>query len=181
MWSTCATAALPPGSDAVAAPDDLEHDLVGAGPDPVEADVAVGALDLVLLHVAVAAVDLDALVGDLAGDPRGVELCLRDLTHRVLAVGVAPGGRVGELPGGLDLGRHLGELVADHLEVADRAAEGLALLRVVQGALEHALGARHRAGASDHPLALELPGDVVEALALLAEQVRDRHADVLEA
>ena len=49
----------------VAAPDHLEHDLVGAGADPVEAGVAVGALDLVLLHVAVAAVDLDRVVGDL--------------------------------------------------------------------------------------------------------------------
>ena len=48
----------------VAAPDHLEHDLVGAGADAVEAGVAVGALDLVLLHVAVAAVDLDAVVGD---------------------------------------------------------------------------------------------------------------------
>src|SRR5262245_64824341 len=111
MWSTCATAALPPGSDAVAAPDDLEHDLVGAGTDPVESDVAVGALDLVLLHVAVAAVDLDALVRDLAGDAGGVELALGDLANRVLAVGVTPGGRVGGLEGGLGIGCTLVGLV----------------------------------------------------------------------
>src|SRR6478735_8131906 len=104
MWSTWLMHHPPPPaeqrrwrnySDPVAAPDHLEHDLVGAGADPVEPDVAVGALDLVLLHVAVAAVDLNALVGDLAGDPRGVELGLGDLAYRVLAVLVAPGGRVG--------------------------------------------------------------------------------------
>jgi hypothetical protein len=56
--------------------------------------VAPDALDDVLLHVAGAALDLDALVGDLHGDPRGVQLGHRDLAHGVLAVGVAPGGRV---------------------------------------------------------------------------------------
>src|SRR5215213_3720665 len=91
-------------SNPVAAADHLEHDLVGAGADPVEPNVAVGALDLVLLHVAVAAVDLDALVGHLAGDARGVELGLGDLPHRVLAVRVAPSRRVGELAGRFDLG-----------------------------------------------------------------------------
>jgi hypothetical protein len=54
--------------------------------------VAPDALDAVLLHVAGAAVDLDALVGDLHGDPRGVQRGHRDLAHGVLAVGVAPGG-----------------------------------------------------------------------------------------
>src|SRR6187551_742073 len=155
MWSTCDTS--PSLLDPVGAADHLEHDLVRARADPVEAHVAVGALDLVLLHVAVAAVDLDALVGDLAGDARGVELALGDLADRVLAVGVAPGGRVGELPRRFDLGCHLGELVADHLEVADRAAEGFALLSVLEGAVEHALCARDGARAGDHPLALELP------------------------
>src|SRR6478752_10530719 len=105
MWSTCDTSAVL--LDPVGAADHLEHDLVRARADPVEAHVAVGPLDLVLLHVAVAAMDLDALVGDLAGDPRGVELGLGDLADRVLAVLVAPGGRVGELPRGLDLRRHL--------------------------------------------------------------------------
>src|SRR5439155_22373979 len=107
----------------VRAPDDVEHDLVGAGADAVESHVAPDALDPVLLHVARAAVDLDALVGDLDRDARGVELGHRDLAHGVLAVVVAPGGRVDHLAGRLDLGRHLGELVADDLELADLAAE----------------------------------------------------------
>src|SRR3954467_1671796 len=104
--------------DPVAAPYDVEHDLVGPGADPVQAHVAPDALDPVLAHVAGPAVDLDALVGDLDGDARGVQLGHRDLAHRVLAVGEAPGGRVHELAGGLDLGRHLGELVPGHLEPA---------------------------------------------------------------
>jgi Bacterial regulatory proteins, lacI family len=56
-------------SQTVRAPDHVQHDLVGAGADPVQAQVAPHALDPVLLHVAGAAVDLQALVGDLAGDP----------------------------------------------------------------------------------------------------------------
>ena len=77
---------------AVRAADHVEHDLVRAGADAVQAHVAPRALDAVLLHVAGAAVDLEALVGHLARDPRGVELGHRDLAHRVLAVLEAPGG-----------------------------------------------------------------------------------------
>src|SRR5215212_1439687 len=154
--------------EAVRPPDHVEHDLVGARADAVEAQVAPGALDAVLLHVARAAVDLDALVGDLDGDARGVQLRHRDLAHRILAVREPPGRRVGELPRALDLRRHLGELVADDLELADRAPERLALLRVLERLVEYALGARHAPRGADQPLALELPHDVVEALADLA-------------
>ena len=110
----------------------------------------------------------------------GVQLRHRDLAHRVLAVLVAPGRHVDHLPRRLDLRRHLGELVADHLELADLAAERGALLRVLERAVEAALGAGDAAGGADQPLALELPHDVVEALADLAEHRRLRHAHVLE-
>src|SRR5437764_3522464 len=120
MWSSFS----PTASQPVRPPDHVEHYLVGPGSDPVQPQVAPGALDAVLLHVAGAAVDLDALVGDLDGHPRGVQLGHRDLAHGVLAVLEAPRGRVDELAGRLDLRRHLGELVADHLELADLAAEG---------------------------------------------------------
>ena len=88
--------------------------------------------------------DLDALVGDLDGDPRGVQLGHRDLAHGVLAVLEAPGGRVDHLARRLDLRRHLGELVADHLEVADRAAERRALLRVLRASCRSSAGRRRR-------------------------------------
>src|SRR3954453_4176099 len=128
LFTACRAKKTPLDLQPVAPPDHVEHYLVGSGADAVEADVAVGALDLVLLHVAVAAEDLDALVGDLAGDARGEELRHRDLPHRVLAVAEAPGGRVGELLRRFGLRRHLGELVADRLELADRAPEGFLLL-----------------------------------------------------
>src|SRR3954471_7119064 len=107
---------------AIAPPDHVEHDLVGARADAVEPHVAPDALDAVLLHVARAAVDLDALVGDLDRDPRRVELGHRDLADGILAVLEAPRRRVDHLARGLDLRRHLGELVADHLEAPDLAA-----------------------------------------------------------
>src|SRR3954447_24657156 len=158
--------------DPVAAPYDVEHDLVGPGADPVQAHVAPDALDPVLAHVAGPAVDLDALVGDLDGDARGVQLGHRDLAHRVLAVGEAPGGRVHELAGGLDLGRHLGELVPGDLEPADRPAQRGALARAGPRLVERARRPRHAARGADQPLALELPHDVVEALADLTEHGR---------
>ena len=150
------------------------------GADPVQALVAVGALDLVLLHVAVAAVDLDALVGDLVADAGREQLRHRDLADGVLAVGEAPRGRVDHLLRRLDLRRHVGELVADDLEPADRAAERLALLGVRERLLEHPLGGRVAAGRGDQPLALELPADVVEALAHLPEDGLRGDAHVLE-
>src|SRR5436190_9003631 len=171
-----ATSAL----QAVRTADDVEHDLVRTGTDPIQAHVAPDPLDSVLLHVAGAAVDLDALVGDLDRDARSVQLGHRDLADGVLAVLVAPGGRVDHLPRALDLRRHLGELVADHLELADLAAERGALLGVLQRTVEARLGAGDAAGGADQALALELPHDVVEALADLAEDRGRRDPDVLE-
>src|SRR5438477_1397421 len=128
MWSSFSpTSHLKP----VGPPDHVEHYLVGPGSDPVQPQVAPGALDAVLLHVAGAAVDLDALVGHLDGDPRGVQLGHRDLPYGVLAVLEPPRRRIDELPRGLDLRGHVRELVPDHLEVADLAAERLPLERVL--------------------------------------------------
>ena len=53
-------------------------------------------------------------------------------------------------------------------------------LAYCERAVEAALRARDAAGGADHALALELPHDVVEALALLAEHRRGGHAHVLE-
>src|SRR5205085_2104428 len=91
------------------------------------------------------------------------------LPHGILAVLEAPRGRVDDLARGLDLRRHLRELVADHLEAADRPPERAPLLGVLERAVEHVLGARDRSGRADQALSLELPHDVVEALAWLSE------------
>jgi hypothetical protein len=91
-----------------------------------------------------------------------------------------PRGHVHHLARRLDLRGHLGELVADHLELADLAPERLALVCVLQRAVERFLRARHAAGGADQALALQLPHDVVEALAHLAEHGGVGHAHVLE-
>jgi hypothetical protein len=70
--------------------------------------------------------------------------------------------------------------VPDHLEVADLAAERLALEGVLHRDVERPLRARDAARSADQPLALELPHDVVEALADLAQHRVVRHPDVLE-
>src|SRR5215213_3583166 len=167
-------------SEAVRAADHVEHHLVGAGADPVQPHVAPGAFDAVLLHVPRASVDLEALVDHLARHPRRVELRYRDLAHGVLAACEAPGRRVDQLPARLDLGGHVGELVADRLEAADRASERRSLARVLERLVEALLRAGHAPGRTDQALALELPHDVVEALALLAECGLGGHAHVLE-
>src|SRR5947209_12952240 len=103
--------------------------------------------------------DLDALVGDLDGDARREQLRLGDLAHRVLAVLEAPRRRVDERARRLDLRRHLGELVAHHLEVTDLPAEGLALERVLHRADEAVLLPGDASRRADQALALKLPAD----------------------
>ena len=64
--------------------------------------------------------------------------------------------------------------------MSDRPAERLALFGVGERAIEAALRTCDGARGADHALALELPHDVVEALAFLAEHGRRGNADVLE-
>ena len=89
-------------------------------------------------------------------------------------------GVVGECAAGLGLGRHLGDLVADRLELADRAAEGFALEGVGDGDLDQALHRADRADRHQQPLPGEVGHDQLEAAVLLAQQVLDRHLDVGE-
>src|SRR5436309_14439483 len=93
--------------------EDLAHDLVRAAPDRAEARVARHALDLVLLHVAGAAVDLQRLVGDVEAVALGLQLRHRHLAQRVLALVEATERVVGQGAAGLQLQRHLRDLVAD--------------------------------------------------------------------
>ena len=70
--------------------------------------------------------------------------------------------------------------MADRLELADRAAEGVAVICVLDRGFEQTLGRRIRTGGGDQPFGLELPADVVEALADLAENRIGRNPEVLE-
>ena len=126
-------------------------------------------------HVAVAAEELQAFVEHVAlhvGEP---ELVHRRHLGGQLALQVRGDAGVVEGAGGGGVGGALGELEAGVLELQDRAAEGLALLGVGDGALDRALHRADGAAADDQPLLRELLHHLVEALALgAAEQVLRR-------
>src|SRR4051794_34800297 len=110
--------------------DDEALDLAGALVDLCDLGVAVVALGRELLRVAVAAEHLDGLGGLAAGDARCEQLGLGTL-DRVGAAGLLePGCAPGHRSRRLDLGLHVGELLLDLPEAADRAAEGAALARI---------------------------------------------------
>src|SRR5581483_1043194 len=155
--------------------DDVEHDLVGAGADAVQADVAQHPFDAVLGHVAGAAVDLDALVDDVPGRLGGEELGHGDLPHRVVAPGVGPGRAVDQLLRRFQLRGHGGDLVADGLVLADGPAEGGPVGGVGERLVEGVAGVGDAARRADEPLRLQLPHDVHEPLADLAEDGGGRH------
>ncbi|KNB54348.1 hypothetical protein AC230_00205 [Streptomyces caatingaensis] len=107
----------------VARHDDALH-LVGALVDLGDLRVAHHPLQRVVARVAVAAEQLDRVGGDLHGGVGGVALGggAEEGQVAVGALGLG-GGRVGQLPGRLQLHRHVGEHELDALEVADRPAE----------------------------------------------------------
>src|SRR3984893_5174095 len=110
--------------------DDLFHDLGrprGDGPEPY---VAEEALHGKLPHVAVAAVELDGLVRDPVGHLGAEELGHGDLGDAVPPGIVEPCRVVHQMPRRLDLRGHFRHPVPQGLLVAQRAAEGVALLDV---------------------------------------------------
>src|ERR1700710_472 len=140
-------------------------DLGGALADQEQGRIAVEALDLVLLRVAVAAVDAEALLDALLAGLRGEQLGHPGLEVGARAGVLHPRRLAGDEAGGLDLGRHVGELELDRLVLGDRLAEGLALLRVAQGELEGALGDTDTAGGDVDAADLERVHHLAEALA----------------
>jgi hypothetical protein len=91
------------------------------------------------------------------------------------------GGPVGQQPGRLDLGCHVGDLQLDGLEVRDRLTERRPLPRVPQRRLVRRLGDADRARRDVDPADLQAVQDLLQAAALLAaEQVDRRDADLVE-
>ena len=90
------------------------------------------------------------------------------------------GGVVVGQPGGVRLQLHVGDLELDRLVVADRLAEGVALLRVLDRLVDAALGEADGQGGDGDPALVEDPQELGEAPAPLAEQVRRRHPAVVE-
>src|SRR5262249_22585398 len=87
---------------------------------------------------------------------------------------------VGQPSGGLDLGEQIGELVPPYLKLEDGTSEGFALGPVTDCIGYREVGHRDRAHRGDQPLPLEVGHDVAEATVLLAEQVTDGDAAILE-
>src|SRR6266571_3170564 len=107
--------------------------LVRALADLEDLLVAVEARDRELLHEAVPAVDLQCGVHHPVREEPCEELRLSGGEAERPALVLEPRGAVDELPPGLDLRRHVGELELDRLEARDRPAELVPLLRVGGG------------------------------------------------
>src|SRR5262249_59326126 len=89
-----------------------------------------GGGDRVFVHVAVAAVDLQGPVRGAVRELARVELRLRRGEREVAPLVLQPCRLVDERAAGLDLRRYVGEPELHRLELRDRLAELLPLLRV---------------------------------------------------
>src|SRR3954465_1760268 len=147
------------------APDHHALDLRGALADQQQRRVAVEPLDLVLLRVAVAAVDAEAFFDAVLAGLRGEELGHPGLEVGALAGVLHPRRFAGDEAGGLELGRHVGELELDRLVGGDRLAEGLPFLAVAEGELERPLADADAAGGDVDAADLERVHHLHEALA----------------
>ena len=83
-------------------------------------------------------------------------------------------------PAHLQFGLERGEAEAGVLEIEHGGAKGLALAHKGQRLVKAALGMGLRGHRDGQALLRQLAHQVDEALVLLAEQVGDRHADILE-
>ena len=161
--------------------------LAGAGADLDQLGGAVEAVHLHLPHVAAAAVDLHGVGGDAGAGFGGVEQGgggeLVDLAAAAGAgLEVVDGGErlVGEALHRLDADVHVGELLLDHLELAEGAAELAALAGVGERELEHALGGADRDGGGDGALEVEAAHQHRDARVLAAHEAARRDAAVVE-
>src|SRR6266540_3573266 len=175
--------------------DDQALDLARALEQGVDLGVAVPFLDREVADVAVAAADLDRLLGDLDRHLAGLELGHRAFgPGELAAVAALPQRLPDQRPGGLDLGRHVGQHEGDRLVLDQGPAELLALLRVLQRELERRPRDAQRLGADDRARELErlqgrrralvgalaCPRDAGLELLDAAEHVLERDRAVLE-
>src|ERR1017187_6873200 len=146
--------------------------------DLADLRIAEELLHRVVLGEAVAAVDLDAQRGHALGNLRGVELGHGCFFHEVHGGVLHAGAIVEQHAGRLDLGGHLRDLELNTLELADGAAELLALLRVLDGEFPGATGQpEHLRADVDAAFVQRLDGDLV-ALADFAQHVALGHAAI---
>src|SRR2546425_3124795 len=160
--------------------DDLFHHLGGARGNGPEPHVAEEALHGELPHVAVAAVELDRLVRDPVGHLGSEELGHGDLGDAVPPGIVEPRRVVDQMPRGFELRGHLRHPMPQGLLVAQRAAEGVALLDIFLGVLERLGRSRERQHRGHDALALESGRELLEAAPLDPKEIFRRHRAVME-
>src|SRR5688572_2407309 len=143
--------------------------------------VAHHPLDRELIDIAITAQDLDGIGRDPHGVVTGHEFTQGRPPTRVRRASVdLDAGLVQQLARGFGAGVHVGQHRADHLEIADALAELLAVARVRGRDLQGALRDADRLGRDPGPAAVERVHRDREPVALVAEQVRRGHADLVE-
>jgi hypothetical protein len=125
-------------------------------------------------------VDLQRGVRGAVREQTGVELRLRGGEAERLALVLQPRGAVHELAAGLDLGRHVCERELHRLELRDRPAELLPLLRVGEGEVVGALGEPDTHRRDRDATAVEDLHELCEPSPARAEQVPLRNGAILE-
>src|SRR3989449_1431696 len=157
--------------------DEVAHHLERAAADREHARVAHHPFERQRAAVAGGAVDLQRLARHLLRRLRGERLGLRRLQGVGEAVAGARGRAVDHEARGVDLDRHVRELPADALEVADGPAELLAHRRVGEGLLVRALGEPERDGGRAEALAVVGGHQLLEAVAGTDEEIVARDRD----
>jgi hypothetical protein len=148
--------------------DEVPLRLDGAGAEAQAPDVAVGPLDRVLPRVAVAAEELHRLVAHELGGQVGSRLGHRRLERRRRAAGAGQVDGPGQQQaGGVELGRHVGDLPLQALQRGDRLAVHLPLVHVADGVLEGALGGAHAHGGVAAALVVQVGEQDLERLGVV--------------
>src|SRR5262249_38357370 len=178
-----ASGSIPPQIVVQDAPrDQAELHLGGALDDRQLLGVPVVQLGRVVGHVPGGAEHLERLPRDLHGQLGGV--VLRHRQERDVFLGELtpvghPGGAVRQEPGRLDLGRHLGDLPLDAVDVGYRLSDRLALLDVLHRVHQRAFGEPDPACGHVRPHRVEAEHGEPEA-ADLADHVLGWHAHAVE-
>src|SRR5262245_6653586 len=123
--------------------------------------------------------ELKRVVGDLKSDIGAKTLC-HGAEHggiRILAI-QRRGGAPQKGAGGLELDRHVGEAELQRLEFVEALSKSLALLHVGAGLVERGLRTAERAGRDVEAATVEAGHRDLEADALLAQPVLNRHARI---
>ena len=156
------------------------HDFFGAAADHHDLDLAIDTLDTSAAHEAGTPQDLHRLVGAKLHRLGRAILEHRQLRGVALALLHAPGGVIQVGGRGIDLHLHVDQLVADHLAVDQRFAEGVAFARPGHRIFQAGARRAQRSGGHGQALHVEVGHDGLESAAFRADQVGHRHTHVFE-